>query len=69
MRETYTISKTAITLAIKLLREHTSILVSLSSCLPLLNWLARVADQIADEVALQTPQSTEQQVAALTEIM
>jgi hypothetical protein len=29
MRETYTISKTAITLAIKLLREHTSTRVNL----------------------------------------
>jgi hypothetical protein len=68
MRETYTISKTAITLAIKLLRD--TLLHWSTFKLPASAELAgTIADQIADKVALQTPQSTEQQVAALTEIM
>lgn len=67
MRETYIISKAAANLAVKLLREHSSTLVSLK--LPASAELAgTIADQIAEEIALQLPQTLEQQAKVLTEI-
>ena len=68
MRETYTISKAAASLAVKLLREHSSTLVNLK--LPASAELAgTIADQIAGEIALQGPQTVDQQIKALTDIM
>jgi DNA anti-recombination protein RmuC len=68
MKKTYEISTAAIDLAVKFLREHATQLVVLE-----LDAAAEVVTslvaQINEEVALQLPQTLEQQVAALTEAL
>jgi len=68
MRETYTISKAAANLAVKLLREHSSTLVNLKLPAPA-ELAGTITDQIAGEIALQIPQTVDQQIKALTDIM
>lgn len=66
MRETHTISQTAVSLAVKFLHER-AILLKSDCKLPVSAEMAgTIADQIADEFALQTPQSPKQQVAKRT---
>jgi hypothetical protein len=68
MKKTFEISQPAVTLALRLLREHASLLREIQ--LPASAEMTDdVASQIAAEVALQIPMTPEEQTAALTKIM
>lgn len=68
--KTYEISEAAVTLAIKFLREHASVLEhhfpGLTASAEMVETLAQ---QIEEEVALQVPMTPEEQTAVLTKIM
>lgn len=69
MKQTYSISQDSIHLALKFLREHAILLRSQHFYLPASSEVVdNIAAQIAEEVALQLPQTPEQQVAVLTEV-
>lgn len=69
MKETFEISQPAVNLAVKFLRDH-AFLVRTNHCLTAsADVVNDIADQIEQEIALQIPQTLEEQTAALTEIM
>jgi len=69
MKKTFEISQPAVNLAIKFLREHAALLANSHNLTASADVVNDVAQQIADEVALQIPMTPEEQTAALTKIM